>query len=383
MRYVSLLLHIYQPPTQSPGVLRRVDEECYTPLLRLLSETGCPVALNINWSLTEQLVREGSEVPGLIRSAGSLELTDSGAYHPILPLLERRDVERQLMLNRERSARHLGDRSPTGVFPPEMAWDPSLAGLLRGMGYRWAVTDDLPWVHSGRPAPFDSIPETDGLLVFLRSNFWSNRIAFHALDGEQTARELADGLSLWSGGGDAYVLLAMDGETFGHHRSGSLERFLQPFLMALEEMEDVELATPGRLAGLFPPLPAVVPAGSWSTTGADLDAGRPWPLWDDRSNPVHVALRELVRQVREWASGCTSERVADLADRMLYSCPFWWAAEGRFDAVQVRRGLLLVLETALAALDETGDRRRMDAVTTAACSIPVITGEDITNAQEG
>lgn len=383
MKYVSLLLHIYQPPTQDPFLVGIIDQQCYTPLSRLLRSTGSSVGLNINYSLTEQLEKLGSPTIENLAGASAVEFTDSGAYHPIFPLIQPDDVVRQLRLNREGNRRILGSAySPGGVFPPEMAYSGELPGIFRELGYRWTVTDDVPWSSGGRCVPFDRVPSVDGMGVLLRSNFWSNRISFHGEDGAVTAAELMEGLRAWSGNDDAYILIAMDGETFGHHRPGTMERFLEPFIGWLEESAEAELVAPGRLPEIFPPLNVPVPSGSWSTTPGDVAAGIPWPLWDHPANPVHEKLWSLVREVKAAADAVGSERVAKQADKMLYSCPFWWASEGRFDAVQVRRGVLTILKTAEEIYAETGDRGMLDGFLTSAFTLPVVTGEETSNAEE-
>lgn len=381
MKYISLLLHLYQPPTQEESIVTRIDNECYRPLSKLLCESGARVAVNINYSLTEQLEKLDSESLRNLSAADGIEFTDSGAYHPIFPLIDEYDVRRQLQLNREGNSQVIGaNYSPVGAFPPEMAYSPSLAPLLLDMGYTWTVTDDVPWAWTGKTVPCRTIPVVDGLAVLLRSNFWSNRISFHGVDGSETASEIISGMHDWAGVEDSYLLIAMDGETFGHHREGTIETFLKPFLSSIESLDEVALVTPSELVRRFPLEDAFVPSGSWSTTAYDLDAGKPWPLWDDPDNVIHVPLRALLDRVRNLALRYNSKRVASLTDKMLYSCPFWWASADRFDAVQVRRGLLIILETAQAIFTETGDREMMDSIMSAACKIPVITGEDLINA---
>lgn len=377
MKYLSLLLHVYQPPTQDISLVRRIDSQCYVPLTRLLADTGAPVGFNINYSLSEQLEKLGSATLENLSRAKELEFTDSGAYHPIFPLIRREDVVRQLKLNREGNRRLIGETySPVGVFPPEMAYSGELPLIFAEAGYRWTVTDDVPWTCRNKGVPSRRVPRVGDVSVLLRSNFWSNRISFHGEDGRVTAAEICSGLDSWAGKGDSYILIAMDGETFGHHRRGTIERFLKPFIDSVRESGEMELVTPGRLTEIFPPLPGEVPPGSWSTTPEDVSAGIPWPLWDHPENRIHAELWKLLREVRALAGRSGSERVAKHADKMLYSCPFWWASDGRLDPVQVRRGLLGIIETAKAIYAETGDRDMMDRIMTSACKVPVITGED-------
>ncbi len=42
-------------------------------------------------------------------------------------------------------------------------------------------------------------------------------------------------LQKWFGEGDGYVIIAMDGETFGHHIKNYLKKFLIPFLKVIKE----------------------------------------------------------------------------------------------------------------------------------------------------
>jgi len=372
MKQIALLLHFYQPPTQDPHVIERIERECYAPVFALLRETGAKVTVNINYSLTEQLARAESPCLDDLAMAGGVEFTGSGAFHPIFPLIPAGEMERQIALNTEGNRRHLGERfSPSGVFPPEMAISPEVLGHLAGMGFDWTMGDDLPFLASGASAPADWVPECGGIAVFLRSNMWSNRIAFHDESGDTIAGELCAGMDAWLGrDGPGYLLIALDGETFGHHRPGAVEKTLAPLLSEIQVSEGFSLSTPGEVLGLYPARKAEIPSCSWSTTARDLAAGKPWPLWDDPAVPDHAALRRLSSEVLEWARSCDADEVAALADRMLYSCPFWWAAPGRRSAVQVRRGILSMIETALAALRFTGDRARMDDISTLAGRVP-------------
>ena len=97
-------VHIYQPPTQTEHIVRKVTDECYRTLVRVLDESpGARITLNVNAVLTEQLARYGLNdvIDGLRRLAerGQIEFTASAIYHPILPLIPRDEAVRQIRLN--------------------------------------------------------------------------------------------------------------------------------------------------------------------------------------------------------------------------------------------------------------------------------------------
>jgi len=47
--YWANFLHIYQPPTQSEEIVRKVTDECYRKLVQILSQApSARITLNIN-----------------------------------------------------------------------------------------------------------------------------------------------------------------------------------------------------------------------------------------------------------------------------------------------------------------------------------------------
>nr|VFK65506.1 MAG: Glycosyl hydrolase family 57 [Candidatus Kentron sp. TC] len=120
MKYIGFLFHIYQPPTQEPWIVRKIVDESYSPLTRTIRDfPNLRFIMNINLSLVEHLDKFAPEVLANICAAhaqGNLELTGSGAYHPIFPLIPRREVIRQLELNEQGIRRLLTDEfQPRGV----------------------------------------------------------------------------------------------------------------------------------------------------------------------------------------------------------------------------------------------------------------------------
>ncbi|RKZ02737.1 hypothetical protein DRQ21_07780 [Candidatus Fermentibacteria bacterium] len=374
MKHIGFVLHFYQPPTQSPEIVRRIDRECYRPLFQLLLETGVEFTVNMNYSLTEQLAMYCPETLKTASKLSNCTFTTSGAYHPILPLIPANEARRQVDLNTAGNTDLIGKAfHPEGVFPPEMAVNMDTIKLLGSMGYRWTITDDVPWVYSGQEVPSSWIPSVDGTAVFLRSNYWSNMISFHGDNGLKMADRMAEDLHSWTGDDDSYVVLAMDGETFGHHRGGAVDSFLKPFIQRMESLSGIRISSLNRILQQFPTRESNIPSGSWSTTAGDLDAGEPFPLWKHSKNADHQAYWRLVDFVLEECRKSSPEGVAGTVDKMLYSCPVWWASPGRESYSQVRRGILLVIK---AALEEISERVLLDRVMELAGQIPAMARKD-------
>ena len=115
---------------------------------------------------------------------------------------------------------------------------------------------------------------------------------------------------------------------------------------------EIRAVTISEIVDRFPRKDGCWPlASSWSTSGQDLVAGVPYPLWDDPGNALHKLLwehvrvcLELVEQSEQCADGASSQWHAGIArsimDRALHSCQFWWASRRpHWDVNMVFRGL--------------------------------------------
>jgi alpha-amylase/alpha-mannosidase (GH57 family) len=119
--YWANFLHIYQPPTQTEEIIRKVARESYQTIIRILEEApNAKITLNINAVLTEQLNRRGlgEIIEGLktLAMRGQIEFTGSAMYHPILPLIPEEEVIRQVRLNTEVKGVILARFITLGVF---------------------------------------------------------------------------------------------------------------------------------------------------------------------------------------------------------------------------------------------------------------------------
>ncbi len=383
--HLGLLLHFYQPPGQVPGVLRRIVNECYRPLIRVFREhPNARASFNINAVLTEMLDDHGYSdvIQGLaeLASIGRVEITGSGKFHPILPLIPQEEAARQIALNNETNARLLGAAyRPRGFFPPEMSWDHSLAPLIAQGGHEWVI---LSGIACPVTWPLDRIHREHAgardLAILYRDDLLSNKISFKSTDVRgflEDLRALADPAV------ERYVVIAMDAETYGHHIPHWEEEFLGNLFTTLAAMEQPAprrgtraaapslTVMPATLSDLVDRLPAGASvasrASSWSTTQDDLNHGNPFPLWRQRGNEIHrllwrhmeqtLALYKMAEGVLNGngqASGNGDLQAARaFLDMALHSDQFWWASRRPHWSVNlVHRGLTMQRDAILNSM---------------------------------
>jgi alpha-amylase/alpha-mannosidase (GH57 family) len=221
MIYWAPLLHFYQPPTQIYWVLKKVCDESYRPLVRMFQDLpNAVVTVNINAVLTEMLDEHGMSdvIDGLrgLSEQGRLEFTGSAKYHAILPLLSEDEMLRQIVHNNQANRRFFGNTYlPQGFFPPEMCYDRNIVKPVIDAGHRWIILSGVacpaPWTTT---STYEIRSGARNLSVFFRDDYLSNRVSFRQTDASSFIDTLR---SLPGNGEDAYVVTAMDAETYGHH----------------------------------------------------------------------------------------------------------------------------------------------------------------------
>lgn len=395
MIYWAPLLHFYQPPTQLFAMLEKIANESYRPLVSLFREyPQARATVNINAGLTEMLKQRcfADVVDGLgeLAARGQIEFTGSGKYHPILPLIPRSEVRRQIVLNRRTNDAFFGPvYQPRGFFPPEMAYSKDIVDPIIEAGDKWII---LSGVACPVEWPMDVIHKVASpqgeLSVFFRDDVLSNKISFQTITGPEFLSHLK-GLGAGTPEKNVYVVTAMDAETFGHHIQHWERLFLAEVYEALELPEEayemprqpaviaeqhrslldmskstgnVQVVTISELLSIFPEGRTIEPKrSSWSTTADDIKAGNYYPLWASPGNVVHKLLWEhmniaiaLTHRAFELAGGDDGRRFADVArgllDRALHSDQFWWASQRpMWDINLIHKGLIEQEEVVLNA----------------------------------
>lgn len=360
------ILHFYQPPGQTHEILRKVAEESYSPVVRvLLGHPTARVGINMNAVLSEMLAEHGYQdvIDGLktLQARGQIEFLGSGRYHPIFPLVAARDRNRAMAENAAANRAVFGSGyAPRGFFPPELAYSQEILPAIRATGHEWVLLSGVAnpgeWQTTRVPRARCNGAKVS---VLFRDDVRSNRISFREVDAISW---LADLERVGTDGQDHYVVTGMDGETFGHHIHGWEQEFLGAAYAAVATSKSVRMLLPSQLVDTFPAGDFVEPhASSWSTSRDDIAAGDPFPLWKSPGNRLHALQWELVdhcetltaiaaRHHGEGESAKDAELASHLLQPALHSCQFWWASKRPWwDVTMIRRGLRMQEDVVLHA----------------------------------
>jgi len=294
--YFAFLLHIYQPPVQLPEIVKQITEESYRPLVQSLKDfPQAKVTININASLTEQLadyeLRDVLTDMAMLANYGQIEFVGSAKYHALLPLIPDPEIERQIRLNFDTNRHYFGKAySPIGFFPPEMAISSEIFPAIKRTGHEYFIMSAIGNPHHHFPT--ETFYQTEeGLAVAFRDDMISNDISFDRLDGNT----FFDRIKYRHTDRDYYVIIAQDGETYGHHIKHAFDKFWRPMLAQLEHRSDVKMVTIGELIKKFGKSDVIKPkSSSWSTDQGDMDYGSPFPLWLHPNNPIHGKQHQII-----------------------------------------------------------------------------------------
>jgi len=397
MIYWAPFLHFYQPPIQFSSMLKQIARESYRPLTEMfLRIPSAKVTININGVLTEMLAEHGETNIinnfNKLAKRNQLEFVESGKYHPILPLIPKREVIRQIDMNHESNKRFFQKTyRPRGLFPPEMCYSDKIASLVSKLGYDWMVLSGIACRDQWPVDHISSISfKKSAIRIFFRDDILSNKVSFNQLDYLGFIKEL---VWLSKNKKDTYIITAMDAETFGHHIKNLIPNFLIKVYKTIEELYRskgritrkplshmagkvkralqsefghvplVKTVTISELIDIFPTKRTKSPrASSWSTTKEDMDSKNYYPLWKGHNNDIHALqwrhmditgaiVRHAMNLSKNEESKRYSKNARDLLDQALHSCQFWWANKDRglWSIGLINKGLILQEEAIINA----------------------------------
>ncbi|MDP3770182.1 MAG: hypothetical protein U1A25_02010 [Candidatus Sungbacteria bacterium] len=352
MIHIGFHLHAYQPPTQRREVLDRIFQESYLPVIEVLENNdSAHLSLDIARSLGERLSVNFLDRIRALYNAGKIELVNTPAYHYLLPFVPDHILLRQLQLNEQFYQQYFmgPDDYLFGVFPPELACSPHTADSIKNAHYSWMMCDDEPCLFGRRHlsehfrAPLNYIPLHNKTKMLLRSRMWSNHISHmrEYSDGARFVRDLIEGQYQWSRAAgvdsDTYCILAVDFETFGHHHTNAIERFLIPFFKEIKKRDkECHLSTLTQISLIFlkQPVDNIFPQGSWSTSHADIARYIHYPLWNNPDNTFHRLWNEFMQLAFSAAERTDTESNPELTyllDTAFYSCTPWQYSHGNYE----------------------------------------------------
>ncbi|HCJ67231.1 MAG TPA: hypothetical protein DHV62_07920 [Elusimicrobia bacterium] len=333
--YWANFLHIYQPPTQKEEIVRKVNEECYRPLVETLKKhKNGKITLNINACLTEQLIRYHfyDVVDGLgeLAQNGQIEFTGSAKYHPVLPLIPEEEVERQIELNQKSNEKYFrGVYKPNGFFPPEMCYSRIVAEIIKKLGFEWIIVDEIS--YNGKLGQYENdhlyfVEAFEPLRIFFKERKISAAITYGKCKNLVEFKDLNRNILTKN----IYLLTGTDGEVYGHHRPGQEKLLIEVF-----ENSDIQTCTISELETFFKKTKATNPvSSSWSTWEDEIEQNIPYPQWDYPGNEIHKIQWELAKLAinlvnkteKKFGRDESWQKARTLLDEGLHSCQWWWVS---------------------------------------------------------
>ncbi|MEA5469115.1 hypothetical protein [Spirulina sp. 06S082] len=347
--YHALGLHMHQPP----GNLKLLIEEnpfeaeqimrCYERAVRyanLLQDAAC---LQVGFSgilleqfLDPEIIEKYApfiNIPDMLDrygKANNIELIGMGYYHPIFPLIPQRDWQEHLVRGKEIVEKAFG-RSPTGFWPPEMAFCMEMIPALVEVGYSYVVVDG---VHIKPESgildiykPYRATYEGKTIAIIPRERDISNAQE-SGTDPVWFDREVCQKVA-HSPAPDAPRLVTTwsDGENGGwfrqmHEQSGFFGHFFTPFIEMIRNNSTSlrSLKLSDYLQEHPPEEEAFVQTGAWNvgnTSGFDLSqwagseaqkqaveticrvSDRYWKIVDSGNN-LSATGQQFLIEAREW-----------------------------------------------------------------------------------
>lgn len=355
--FVCIHGHFYQPPRENPWLEvvevqdsaapfhdwnQRVTAECYAPnaAARVLSPAGKiesivnnyqRISFNFGPTLLDWMAAETPEVLEALKEADQASAQRWGhgnalaqVYnHLIMPLATRRDKLTQIRWGMRDFEHHFG-RPAEGMWLAETAVDLESLELMAAEGIKFTILapDQAQAVRPPKGKDWQAVGQGGGevgrsyrvatpagdMAVFFYQGPLSRGVAFERLldDGARFAARIKE--SLPKSDGDPLLLMATDGESYGHHHRFG-EMALAFALNRLEQDPSVELTNLAAYLATHPPQweAKIVENSSWSCPhgverwksdcGCALNPGRGW------SQAWRAPLRQAVDRLIERLAG--------------------------------------------------------------------------------
>lgn len=215
--------HMYQPERVVgnlevvPFVNEQIYREVYRPILvesdRLPEAMVFSLFTTLRVWMAQNHPRDFALIVQRIRNLPDREYKVMGDpyLHDILPLLDEIDMEILLAAGKRSFVDDFGFE-PAGFWFPEMAVDERSLRMVKNAGYKFTVlmADQL---HGSNEVVARIDMRGNGFYVVEANPGWSREVAYNDAQTEN-----GDQFLDWVAGSENDVVLATDGETFGHHK---------------------------------------------------------------------------------------------------------------------------------------------------------------------
>ena len=267
-------------------------------------------------------------------------------------------AEKQIILNEYALGYYFGKRNGfegepsiliknlNGFFPPELAVNEQLVRLADDLGYKWLLADETALPNSVPNSNVFSLPDIQTKVV-VRDKDLSNIISF------KRTFDIADVWQYMQEKRKLTYIVALDGETFGHHFKDGiawLELFLDYLMLhnvsvmtvteVIEDMSEHAIDT--------------VVESSWGASMEEMANGDGYPMWDIEGNDIQKLQWEILVDmclVAEQAPSAVSNtpnlyetapvwKITDITDpvlkaantdiqlqKLFNSDQFWWSSK--------------------------------------------------------
>ena len=290
-----------------------------------------------------------------------IEFCQTAAFHPLLPRLPEKEIIRQIILNREINECLIGKDfyRPRGFFPPEMAYSNQLKRVLIDLGVEYVVLDQHSSPLGVKNEPYELLFYTNkhtdtknnnvykkvsdtknipnkNLGIFFRDENLSIKIAYSDI---KSIDEFNLELNKYYRKADQYIVMAMDGETFGHHQPGQDDLLFDilnnrkkyfVFVSEIEKYIRIKREIEPRIS-------------SWAVSDANMRKKIYWPEWSYPGNKIHSLQWGLTRlafinggdKVNQWKTS-----------QALHSDQYWWASNRPYwNPGMVKKGAWMLYES--------------------------------------
>ncbi|MFA5420446.1 MAG: hypothetical protein WC280_00245 [Patescibacteria group bacterium] len=358
-------LHLYQPANSDAYRIKEAVDLSYNRIVSAL-EKNPEIKFNLNISACLLLRLEEQGYLSLIKrieklvDGGQIELVSSAAYHALLPLIPESEVVWQINETKRVLKKFFPRAKIKGFFLPEMAYSSKVAKIIKRMGYSWLILDEIS-LDKKEKIDFNKIyrDNNSGLKIIFRSRQYSNCYVPLEISSLIKSKEEIN----------HPIISATDGELYGlrHNdtnksfekllKSKNINTFLISDYVKGKKMEDVKIRS-----------------SNWESTEEELANNKPFNLWFNKENEVHVYLWKFVKLVVNILNKYEKDSNYYWARwhfvRGLASCTFWWASANDFkhnfgpvawNPDEVERGVLELVKSVRSLEFSTSKKEKIKA----------------------